>query len=250
MLGPFPEGEIRKHENRALFKLDKGMLLEVTPQRHRQIFTKEKAWLHGYLSADGRIRCGPHYVKYRGKERIVKYRYEIAAYDGDPRYRKLFAEAMKKIYGVNAHDYPKQSAVAVYNKEVAYDLLKYGNYSTTKWSVPFEYLDREAAKMWIRGFFDGDGSATHNHKHVKITATSINKRGLEEIRFLLEKEFGIHAKIQYDSRKNRPETWSDSYNLDITTKNDILKFYQEIGFSEPKQKDLKRLLLWRRWIKE
>ncbi len=246
MLGPFPEGEIRKHENRALFKLDKGMLLEVTPQRHRQIFTKEKAWLHGYLSADGRIRCGPHYVKYRGKERIVKHRYEIAAYDGDPRYRKLFAETMKKIYGVNAHDYPKQSAVAVYNKEVAYDLLKYGNYSTTKWSVPFEYLDREGAKMWIRGFFDGDGSATRDRKHIKIIATSVNINGLREVCELLEKEFNIHAAIWRARHGEETKSWNPLYNLEISLKSDVIKFYEEIGFSEPKQKKLEELIR-KRW---
>ncbi|HID90409.1 TPA: hypothetical protein EYP44_00430 [Candidatus Bathyarchaeota archaeon] len=66
VIGSFPEGRVLEDEGRALFKLDKGMLFEITSEGCRQIFTREKAGLHGAICADGHLRCGGYWEKYRG----------------------------------------------------------------------------------------------------------------------------------------------------------------------------------------
>lgn len=204
-IGDFAEGEVLEGENRALFALDKGMFLKVTPEGHRQIFSKEKASLHGAACADGTLRCGGYWEKYRGKWGW-HYKYDIKLSETDPAVRAIFAENLERVYGIKAHDYPKYRGVYGCGKDMAYDLAKYGPIGTYKWRVPFEHLDREGARCWLRAYFTGDGTVCvgKEPKHDEISASSVNKSGLEEVRSLLDEHFGIkgHLRLRSPGLKN------------------------------------------------
>lgn len=133
IIGSFAEGRVLEEENRALFKSDKGMLFEVTPEWHRHIFSREKANLHGYVCADGYLACG----KTRGGRRSY---YFLRAEEPERVLRTLFSRNVKEVYGIEAHD--------ACGKEMAYDLSKYGPFGHYVWRVPFEYLDKEGAACW------------------------------------------------------------------------------------------------------
>ena len=224
-LGPFREGEI--HEDRAIFRLDKGMMLEVTENKVREIFSPEKAELHGYICADGYIRCGKCGSKYRYEVRLYDQEYETAIH---------YANIIEKIYGVKAHYYPKYDEIATYGREVAEDLNKYRPYGTEHWRVPFKFLDRNSARSWLRGFFDGDGDVNVRRSLSKsaVRAFSKNKEGLLEVKKLLE-QLGI--KSYFSKRTNRIE-----YELDVQSEN-IKKFAELIGFNSPKKRQKLNLLL-------
>lgn len=236
-IGSFSEGKVLVDETRALFKLEKGMLFEVRPEGHRQIFSKEKAGLHGAACADGSLRCGGYWQKYRGKWGW-HYMYDIRLSEPDPAVRAIFGRNVEIVYGIKAHDYPKRKEIYGCGKEMAYDLAKYGPINRYSWRVPFEHLDREGARYWLRSFFTGDGTSHVGKRRSDddVRASSVNKAGLEEVRSLLEDRFGIRSYLYYGGHKKNEATknWSELFVLE-TTREGLEKFRDEIGFDSPEK---------------
>lgn len=155
---------------------------------------------------------------------------------------------MKKVYGIEAHDYPKRKEVYGFGKEMAYDLSKYGPFGRYAWRVPFEHLDKEGAREWLRFYFKGDGTL---HKgdlptDISIRAHSVNKQGLEEVRILLENEFGIRSYVYLHPRERSEATknWSDLYELEVPN---VRKFRDEIGFVSPEKRGKLDNIIKRFW---
>lgn len=240
VIGDFAKGKVLEDKSMALFELDKGMLLEVTPEGHRQIFTREKAGLHGAICADGNFRCGA-YRKASGTGYYHKY--EIRLYDFDSVTRAAFGRNFKKVYGKEAHDYPRRGEICGYGKDMAYDLSKYGPFGTHEWRVPFRYLDKKGVREWLRFYFEGDGTfcTGEDPSHTAISASSVNGQGLEEVQTLLEDCFGIESTIHLHRfpRTERTRNWSDQYALEIYGRDDVIRYRDEIGFvSSRKQSKL------------
>ncbi|MFQ6084856.1 MAG: LAGLIDADG family homing endonuclease [Candidatus Bathyarchaeia archaeon] len=222
-IGSFAEVKVLIEENRALFKLSKGMLLEVVPEGHRQIFSREKASLHGAACADGSLACGAYWEKYRGKWGW-HYKYEIRLSESNPAVRSIFAENFEKVYDLKAHDYPKRDEIRGYGKEMAYDFAKYGPIYTYAWRVPFEHLDKEGARCWLSAYFEGDGYLHTGDKpsSTRVVGSSSNKRGLEEVQTLLRDFFGIKSTISHHGyeKTKATESWSEHYDLEIARRDD------------------------------
>lgn len=89
---------------------------------------------------------------------------------------------------------------------MAYDLARYGPFGTYTWRVPFDYLDREGARAWLRSYFDGDGEVYVREGRLsdsKIGASSVSEQGLREVQKLLSDYFGIVSNV-YPHWKKKP----------------------------------------------
>lgn len=77
-------------------------------------------------------------------------------------------------------------------------------------------------KEYVAGFFDGEGSITHNGKGYRITISQTNKRVLQEIKGLL--------KIGYIFKnRKRQAHWKESWVYYIAKQKDVYLFLQVIS---------------------
>lgn len=223
MIGSFKRGKV--FDDKALFELDKGMLLEITPDGHRQIFSPEKASIHGYVCADGSI-------DYKRR----RHGYSIKVTDPDSVLRNAFRQNIKKVYGIDAKEYVERIEMVAYGKEMVYDLLKYGPFGTYIWRTPTSYLDKEGASAWIRSYFDGDGTVhmgSYKLRDSRIGVSSVDRPGLEDVKIVLDEYFGIKSAV-YPHRRIKPEYQKNiNYDLVVRGLNDLKKFRDMIGFDSP-----------------
>lgn len=106
------------------------------------------------------------------------------------------------------------------------------------WEVPkIAFESQEFRRGFLQGFFDGEGTVRIRFKRMKagytvkirnVRTTSVNKRGLEEIRQLLELE-GIRCMLYPAGNKY--------FMLDIEGKFRLNLFKEKIGFSIQKKKE-------------
>lgn len=75
--------------------------------------------------------------------------------------------------------------------------------------------------QYIAGFFDGEGSLTHNKKGYRITISQTDKSVLQEIKY-----FSYCGKI-FKNKKRKPH-WKDSWVFYIAKQEDILHFLLKI----------------------
>jgi intein-encoded DNA endonuclease-like protein len=124
------------------------------------------------------------------------------------------------------------------------DLERYGPYGKLRWRVPSDCLDESSGKEWLMSYFDGDGDVRVSSKlsKCKVRARSVNWTGLIDVQNLLEKTFGVNAKLYRHGYPKFP-TWSQSYDLEIIGAKNIKKFADRIGFHHPvKKRRLARIL--------
>jgi len=87
------------------------------------------------------------------------------------------------------------------SKEIGQDLYNYMTKAEGRWIVPFEYLDKESARMFLKCFMSGDGSIglyrSRGKKNpvLRVRFISVNRKGLEEMAILLRDYFRINSTI-------------------------------------------------------
>jgi intein/homing endonuclease len=111
------------------------------------------------------------------------------------------------------------------NKRIFYELTKDSSFYSNEWILP--KLTKNQLKNWLRSYFDCDGWV--EPKNSVIGLESVNKKGLEQILFVLLKSFKINSNIR--PRKNR-----NIWRLTICGKDDLEKFYNEINFLHPEKR--------------
>lgn len=229
IIGTFSEARIE--EERTLFPLSRGMLLEVSEKGIREIATPEKATFLGFISSDG---SNAYYRKIDSKGRHHTS-YSTRFFSEDEELIEKFEELSKEIYGLTPHRYVRGRngliSAEVYSKGVFYDLsdfdVKTGAY---KFRIPREHLDDEGKKAYLKGFFSGDGTAHIVYTgDLRIRFSSKCKEGLEGLRQILM-DLNFHPNEIYEEKE---ETGSVIYYFSIPSK-EHEKFIEEIGSFKPK----------------
>jgi len=222
--------------DRALLKLDKGMLLEVTPKGTRDVLSPPKGGIIAFISSDGSItynrKKSAYQVRFGSKSDELLDKYE---------------EFMKEVYDVEPKRYPHKDREHFFesikgSKEVVEDLNKYTPKATGDWNVPFDYLDKESARMFLKCFISGDGNIGYYPRYerpsyrLEVRFYSKNREGLKEIADLLDREFGMATRL-YKETKEGVST------MEIALQEDRIRYVREIGsFKKEHQEAIDRAL--------
>jgi len=213
---------LQADKKRALFKLDKGMLLEVTPAGVKEILSQEKARVHGIIASDGSLYINP--------ERRI---YEIKLVCESMELIDVFREDFKKVYEKELHfsmDRGKYPRARISSKEIFNDLVTYGaKEGHCMWRVPREHLDHEGTREWLKMFMAGDGSIGYERGKARVRFFSMNRDGLEQIQRLLDEEFGITSKLSMRDRTDKPKYSNLEYVLGVRSGEDTIRYIGEIG---------------------
>jgi len=216
-VGIFEEASIES--GRAVFKLSTGTLLEVKDDVIREMFSREKAGLHGLTASDGSLYGGRRTHSYN-------IRFESESSELVDLYSKYFEDVYDRQMQRDVdRGFPR---AMIGDKMAFYDLKNYGaKTGPYTWDVPIAYLDKEGAAEWLKCFFSGDGTVklACAGKDYDIAFDSTHQAGLEQIQALLLKEFGIRSTLKPRPRRDRPGR-RPGYNLRIR---DEVKFAEEIG---------------------
>lgn len=230
VVGVFPKAEIEK--DRVVFKLNKGMNLEVSERGVREIFSPEKAKLCGLIAADG-------YIGKRGKGI-----YEVSLTTVDEEMVEIFKRLSKEVYGIIPHKYLKHHKikgeirenydVPIFSKRVFYDLQDFGIKGPEHYEFhpPLKYLDKEGRRAYLRGFFSGDGTVGMSKSRYTIRIDSTCKKGLEELREILI-SVGFHPHEIHEQEPGEPRRTRYSFRI---PEEEYLKFIEEIGSEKREHK--------------
>ncbi|MEM5772741.1 MAG: LAGLIDADG family homing endonuclease [Candidatus Aenigmatarchaeota archaeon] len=206
------------------------------PNKNYKTLTPAKAYILGVLCGDGMLYR--KLIKYKGYK---YFNYFLGLRVTDKEFADEFKNKIKNVYGIIAKkcNIPpgiritpsglskckRQYIVYLQRKKVYEDLKRYGEFNSYVWRVPQEIIknnDKLIISSFLKGFFDSEGSVDISNR--AIEATSSNKNGLEDIRFLLSK-FGIFTKIEL-AKKGRK-----LYKIRFSFSNYLEIFRKEIGFT-------------------
>ncbi len=227
-IGTFSEARVE--EERILFTLSRGMLLEVSEKGVREISTPEKAIFMGMIASDGS-------VTFRREPRLKGgYRTEYSSkfYSEYEELIRIFDKLSNETYGMTSHHYTRKRngliTATIYSKGIYYDLsdlnLKPGPY---EFHVPREHLDDEGKRAFLKGFFTGDGNVSVSGGDITIRIYSRCKEGLEELRQTLM-DLGFHPHEILEYKRPSKETY---YCFSIPT-GEHIRFIDEIGSYKPR----------------
>lgn len=247
VIGIFSEANIE--EGRIIFKLSRGMNLEVSEGGVREILTPEKAELCGLMAADGYIRK-LRWIKGEGVA------YEASLTTVDEKLADFFERISEEVYGVTPHrnlkyhktkeGKAKHYEVAIHSKRVVYDLLDLGIKGPGRYEFhpPLRHLDEEGKKAYLRGFFSGDGTvALKDRGRYEIRIDSSCRSCLEELRKIFM-DLGFHPCEIHEKKYEYGENKYKSYYFAIRSE-EYLKFIKEIGSERPEHISRFRLIIQR-----
>jgi len=235
ILGVYPKA-VALEDNRALLKLDKGMLLEVTDNGAREIFSGDKSLMLSLIASDGNLVYDTD-----------RHSYLLRFGSKSDELRAVFKESMEETYGLTPHEYQHKDREHFFemvkgSKEAAADAMNYINkHGDGYWEVPSKYMDKEAARAWLKGFMSGDGSIGYYPRtnRLSVRLFSKNREGLEGLADLMEEHFGIASVIYL--REGGPSQRKDEYTLAVNVKEDMVCFIEEIGsFKRSHQEAIER----------
>lgn len=178
-------------------------------------FSEDFAVIHSYLCSDGM-------VKQFGKHYQIKFTNIDAALLND------FDKRFVREFNIKPHHYKEGhvSKLMIFNKSLFFDLLKFGPYDSRNWKVPFSFLTKKTAALWLRAFFDAEAWVElQEAKSRSVRVDCINKNGLQQIAELLKK-FGVNSQLTV---RERNYMW----RLNICGKENLQKFQDKIGFLHP-----------------
>lgn len=191
----------------------------------------------GIILGDGNI------LAYKKGKKVRSYKVTIA---GDSRYdyeylKKYVANLSKNLFHMEPKFYKSKSANCIYL--ILYGLrliefftkmgLKPGNKIKNKITIPkWIWTKNKYLKACIRGLIDTDGSVYELLPHwpglFQISFTNKNFKLLNDVRRAL---LSLGYSVSEISNKNKKNS---SPRIYITKKEEINKFYKEIGFNNPK----------------
>lgn len=198
-----------------------------------KIDTEEKAYILGFLYADGNLHKKNYHIKLKLQERD-KYILEAmntAMKSNKPLY---FHKKTKK-------EHQNQVSIVVSNKKMYNDIINLGLYPNKTYDLNFKKVfDDILFNHFLRGYFDGDGWACiyENNSYYKSKKTGLinnNKSKILEVGFTgsekmclyLQKYFKNNLKIVSNIRIDK-RTDDRIKSLKITNKDGIKKFYNFI----------------------
>jgi len=228
--------EARVEENRILFSLSHGMLLEVSEKGTREILNPAKAMLCGLIASDGGLHRYKRYNRKTGQYYLV---HEADFDSTDKDLIEIFCRSSENIYKKTPHLYIHEKAkgkrhekmrAVIYDKEIFYDLYNLGaKTGPYEFHVPREHLDKEGLRAYLRGFFSGDGNLRERDHGITIRLDSTSEKGLEELRQAFI-DLGFHPCEIGEYKRPRRRT---VYCFFIPAK-EHMRFIEEIGSDKPR----------------
>ncbi|MBU2639608.1 MAG: hypothetical protein KKG75_02770 [Nanoarchaeota archaeon] len=196
-------------------------------------FDEDLAAIHGYLCADGYVSSPKkkyHRVSFTNTDiNLIE--------DFKKRFESIFGIEKKISITKGRKNWKDRYNYISDNKEIHFELCKFGSYYAREWSMPFNLTKKEIS-LWLRAFFDSEGwLECEIGQNRRIGAESINHKGLNQIQNKLKEIFKIDSiiKIKKKGKISR---------LEIFGKNNIIKFSKNIGFIHTnKKKMLKKVIL-------
>ncbi len=198
--------------------------------------TIEKGYILG-------VMCGDGYTSLSNRS------FQIALQAIDKDFVVKFANCLKLVYKitpafseikVKKSNWSNKWQARICSKEVFNDIKYYGNFKTLEWTVSPEIKqsDTKIKASFLQGFFDSEGHVDISSR--RVNAVSINLKGLEEIKCLLD-DIGIRATIKggYEKRFNRKRL----YFINVQDRKSVELFNNLVGFSiKRKQNRLTKLV--------
>lgn len=180
------------------------------------IDTQDKAYILGFLYADG-CNCNGHIiVKLQERDRDILEKMNVAL-DSD---RPLsFVD-----YSHRGGNCQNQYGLDITNKYMSNQLSSLGMVQNKSLVLEFpKWLHTDLYSHFIRGYFDGDGYVSKNYYNAKLSIVS-TKVFCEKIQDILHKNIGINSSI-YLCHNNELTT---TRTLQISGRNQIRKFLDYI----------------------
>ena len=155
----------------------------------KKVDTEEKAYWLGFIAADGNISKSELKItlSYKDKDHLIKF--------------CKFIDLQTPIKEINNNGYPAVS-INIGSIEMAKDLLNYGITPNKSLSLKFpDNLDINLIQHYIRGYFDGDGSAYVKGKYKTPAINFVgNKDFIKCLSLLIETFCGIITPIYKHSK--------------------------------------------------
>ena len=177
---------------------------------------------------------------------ISKHDYNIKYEVSDPELIDSFKKDLIEVYGLKVTDGFNKSGktdkmlpfVRLRSKLAYEDLQRFASYYSSDWKIkkPILRAKKYIKREFLKALFDDEGSVIPIGKGGLVRLYSINKKGLEQIIFLL-KEFKIESFLVsgFGLRRN-------VYGLTIK---DLKLFLKEIGFNlKRKQRKLEKIVYY------
>lgn len=219
-------------DERALLKLDKGMLLEVAREGLRELLTEEKSILVGLIESDGSLTRD-----LKGKHYCVRFGSE------SDELLDLFRDCMVDVYGLTPGKYQSKRRKHFFemikgSKEAVEDIMEYANkHGSEYWEVPARYMDKDAARAYLKAFMSGDGLIAYypSRGGLQVRFFSKNREGLEGIQDLLKEQFGIASKMYPRDRQKSLE--SGKNELRVCREENVIRYITEVGSFKRSHRD-------------
>lgn len=217
------EVKIRSLQEAGILASLKGRINKHKIPKSSKRMTKEKAYILGVMCGDSYVHC------------TKNKSYQVSLQTIDKDFAVKFANCLNKVYGlrpsirkikVKTPNWNDKWHARVCCKAIYEDILSYGRFKMKLWRVP-KIIFNSTPKIkcdFLRGFFDSEGSVD---KSKKVIATSINKKGIDEIMDLLS-SLGIRSNMEKVSKVKANH--SKRYVIKITDRKYIEMYSEKIGF--------------------
>lgn len=189
------------------------------------INTEEKAYILGFILADGHIDTDNYRIKialqdsdYRLLEKI-----RVAMGSNHPIKRGIIKE---NPYKKSNNQELKQCSLSINGKQLITPLIKMGLNSRKTYTLDstiMKYIPNNLVRHFLRGYLDGDGSITWGKKYSSGCKYIIQVCGNED--FLLnsyQKYFPLNCSLYKDRYSKQCYVWK------ITSKKEVMKFLNYI----------------------
>jgi len=205
--------------------------------------TSEIARIHAHICGDGcvyikMLKRSPKELASHRRKNIFEKIWVMEYTNTSEILRNEFIEDIKKAFNRKCYDYSKYKRVVLTHCKWIIKKLDLEGKNSYNWDVYRKTTsNKPVLAAWLRAFFDDE--ATVNTKQRMIRIKSMNKKGLQQVSFMLNK-LGIYSKI---TGQNSDHSWY--LNL---YKNDLKIYGDKIGFLHPSKKE-KLFLILKEWAR-
>lgn len=163
------------------------------------IDTEAKAFLLGFIYADGCLRVNPD---------RKRYSLSIVIHKQDRYILDLIKKELKCTYNI----IPEKKLylrITINSEKLLNDLMSYGLKQNKVHSLVFPHIKKPYIKDFIRGYFDGDGSIFKDGKHLRVTFSGhlpflkkLSEHLPVETRWVIDKRTEKHGSIRINKQKD------------------------------------------------
>jgi len=161
----------------------------------------------------------------------VGFVYRIEFYNKNSQLLSKFSRDMITFFGKKPIFNPRKFRVRISSdKQIFQHLINLAKFGSYNWEIPINNFNKETALEWLSAFIDCEGYIEYDikNRHRRITITSVNYKGLTQIRQLLSKFFNVSS-IVYGP-------YGNMYRLIISEKKNLRKLKLKLNHPEKSKK--------------